>query len=173
MEKESETSNHVTSPKDQTLNFMKHMLLTLKEDQDKIDNYSRRQKKRGKKEKENKKWATTSAGNERLRTWGGGQTLMYGDRVGGVKDEHELWMLKKQHELEKAREEEEYGWQRKVKLSDTDISDAYFSSFEDKKQKAEIKLEEWSQRLKSLLTGKALTAYSSNVPVEGRTTTRI
>ena len=49
---------------------------------------------------------------------------------------------------------------------DSDLPEAYICKFERTMQEAEIPQKEWSSRLISLLTGKALATFHSNVPQE-------
>ena len=85
--------------------------------------------------------------------------------------EHEFHMLEKQHELELLRQKESNKKKiadKIVKMEDSDQPDAYFCRFEDIMIETGIGQEEWPQRLRPLLTGKALAAYANNVPHEAK-----
>ena len=57
---------------------------------------------------------------------------------------------------------------RMSKLEDHDQPEAYFHRFEETMKEAEISVEDWPHHLRPLLTGKALSAYSKNVPEQAR-----
>ena len=57
---------------------------------------------------------------------------------------------------------------RMSKLEDHDQPEAYFHHFEEIMKEAEISVEDWPHHLLPLLTGKALSAYSKNVPEQAR-----
>lgn len=81
------------------------------------------------------------------------------------KHEKELW--DKQLEVERLRNEEIKRNRRADKMEpwrDTDQPEAYFVKFERVMAEAKIPKHEWASRLVPLLTGKALSAYSSHVP---------
>ena len=83
-----------------------------------------------------------------------------------VRRQHKKELLEKQIEIEKLRTEENRRNHRAEKMEpwrDTDKPEAYFSKFERVMKEAAIPTNEWASRLIPLLTGKALTAYSSHV----------
>ena len=87
------------------------------------------------------------------------------------RQKHELELLKHQQEFEAARREDER--KRKIadnltKWEDGDQPEAYLLRFEDTMKQAGIPQQEWPQRLRPLLTGSALTAYSRDVPEDAK-----
>ena len=79
--------------------------------------------------------------------------------------------MKRQQEFEAARREDER--KRKIadnltKLADRDQPEAYLLRFEDTMKQAGIPQQEWPHRLRRLLTGSALTAYSRDVPEDAK-----
>ena len=57
---------------------------------------------------------------------------------------------------------------RMSKLEDHDQPEAYFHHFEETMREADLSVEDWPHHLQPLLTGKALSAYSKNVPEQAR-----
>ena len=85
--------------------------------------------------------------------------------------EHDFRMLEKQLELELLSQKESNKQKiahKIMKMEDSDQPDAYFCRFEDIMIEAGIGREEWPQRLRPLLTGRALAAYVNNVPAEAK-----
>ena len=55
-----------------------------------------------------------------------------------------------------------------TKWEDGDQPESYLLSFEDTMKQAGVPQQEWPQRLRPLLTGRALTAYSRDVPEDAK-----
>lgn len=85
--------------------------------------------------------------------------------------QHELDLLQKQHEFE----EKKHKTQQKSKLADKlvkwedqDQPQDYLIRFEDTMKQAEIPEDQWPHRLRPLLSGRALTAYSRDVTEDAK-----
>ena len=83
------------------------------------------------------------------------------------RQEHELklFQLQREKEEERKRTDENRKLLDKIPcLTDSDQPEAYLARFEDLVKDAKIPKEDWCRRLRPLLTGKALNAYSRDIP---------
>jgi hypothetical protein len=85
--------------------------------------------------------------------------------------QHEKEMRELQYKHEKMKQER--ADKRKLadkvaKWEDTDQPKAYLQCFEESMKEAGIPEDEWPQRLRPLLSGKALAAYHKDVPEDAK-----